>query len=409
MNKTSSRQKGLKRVLIIHTDGNSFNNPSLKCIIDLLLEKGCEIDLRYPRSDAPMPSRYKGIRFLPFGARPYQWKFQVFNRYCFQPLVFFFVLLEKIFYYKKYDLIIGVDRQGLIEASTLNKITGTPYVYISFEISFENETCPRYKLLEKNASKNVAAWIVQDEVRAGHLQRENLLNPLNQFLLPLASAGAGEAKTDRLRDHLGIPHDKKVAIAIGSISQWAMTSQILKCVAEWPEEWVIVIHDRFGKTHELLSGELAAVADLLDRKIYISDAATEMVDDMGSILAGVSAGLAFYKPEYKKCPYGHFYGKNLEYLGLASGKISTYLRYGVPILINEVGLYAEEARRFRFGCVVEQPEQIKDCLDEISHEEYRQNAEDYFVKKLDFNIYRDRVWSLFESLVNVDRASFWRS
>ena len=123
-----------------------------------------------------------------------------------------------------------------------------------------------------------------------------------------------------------------------------------------------------------------------------------MVDDMGNILAGVSVGLAFYKPEYGRNYYGHYIGKNLEYLGLASGKISTYLRYGVPVIINEVGLYAEEARHFRFGCVVERPEQIKDRLDEISHEGYQQNAIDYFVKKLDFNIYRDKIWSHFEAL-----------
>jgi glycosyltransferase involved in cell wall biosynthesis len=396
MSKTPSRQNTLKKILIIHTDGNSFNNPSLKCIIDLLLEKGCEIDLRYPKSDAPMP-HHEGIRFLPFGIWMWRWKYGVFNRYCFRPLVLLSVLVEKFIYYKKYDLIMGVDRQGLIEASALNKLTKTPYIYISFEISFEDETSARYKSLEKDASKNVAAWLVQDEVRASLLQRENTLDPANKILLPLASAGVGVAKADRLRDRLGIPDDKKVAIAIGAISKWTMTSQIMQCVADWPEEWVLVVHDRFGQTRELLAGELAAFTNLLNRRIYISDAASEMVDDMGGILAGISAGLAFYKPEYGTGP---FYGKNLEYLGLASGKISTCLRYGVPVIINEVGLYAEEARKYRFGCVVEGPEQIKDCLNEISREEYRHNAKEYFVKKLDFNIYRDMIWSRFEALVN---------
>jgi hypothetical protein len=396
MRKTPSRQNTLKKILIIHTDGNSFNNPSLKCIIDLLLEKGCEIDLRYPKSDAPMP-HHEGIRFLPFGRWVGRWKSRVFNRYCFRPLVFLSVLVEKFVYYNKYDLIIGVDRQGLIEASVLNMLTKTPYVYISFEISFEEETSAQYKSLEKEASMGVAAWLVQDEVRAGHLQRENRLDPLNKILLPLASAGAGVEKADRLRDRLGIPNDKKVAIAIGSLSKWAMTSQILKSVAGWPEEWVLVVHARYGRTRELLEGEMAAFADFLDRRIFISDAATEMVDEMGGILAGISAGLAFYKPEYGTGP---FYGKNLEYLGLASGKISTCLRYGFPVIINEMGLYAEEARKYRFGCVVEGPEQIKDCLNEISREEYRHNAKDYFVKKLDFNIYRDMIWSRFDALIN---------
>jgi len=398
MKKKSSRQNSLQNILIIHTDGNTFNNPSLKCIVDLLLENGCKIDLRYPKSAAPMPI-HKGVRFLPFGARLYRWKFRVFNLYCSWPLIFFTVLVEKFLYYKKYDLIIGVDRQGLIDASVLNKITKTPFVYISFEISFEDETSARYKLLEKNASKKVGAWIIQDKVRAGHLQRENTLNPSIKFLLPLASAGVGMAKTERLRDHLGIPNEKKVAIAVGAISKWTMTSQILKSVTDWPEEWVLVVHDRFGQTRELLTGELADFADLLNRRIFISESATDLVDDMGGIFAGVSAGLAFYKPEYARFDYGHFYGKNLEYLGLASGKISTCLRYGVPVIINEVGFYAEQARQFRFGCVVERPDQIKDCLDEISNVEYRNNATDYFVKKLDFNIYRNKIWSCFEGLV----------
>ena len=399
MRNTPSRQKTLKRVLIIHAEGNAFNNPSLKCIIDLLLGNGCEIDLRYSKSDALMPS-YVGIRFLPIGGRLCRWKFWVFDKYCIRPLVFLSVLVEKIVFYKKYDLIIGVDRHGLIEASILNKITKTPYVYISFEIMFEAESSARYKSLEKEAAKNVAAWIVQDEVRAEQLQRENRLDPLNKILLPVGSAGIGMEKVDRLRDRIGIPNDKKVAIAIGSVSKWTMIRQTLECVAGWPEEWVLVVHDRYGRTRELLDRELAAFADLLDRKIFISDAAIEMVDDMGSILAGVSAGLAFYKPEYGTYYYGHYDGKNLEYLGLASGKISTYLRYGIPVIMNEVGLYAEDARQFRFGCVVERPEQIKDCLDEISHEEYRHNARDYFLKKLDFNNYRDKILSRFEALAS---------
>ena len=265
---------------------------------------------------------------------------------------------------------------------------------------FENETSARYKSLERTASKDVAIWLVQDEVRAEQLQYENSLQPANRILLPLASAGVGIVKAARLRDRLGIPHGKSVAISIGSVDCWSMTSRIVKCVAAWPEQWVLVVHERYGRTRELLAGEFAAFADLLDRKIFISDAATESVDDMGGILAGVTVGLAFYEPDFK----GPYTGNNLGYLGLASGKISTYLRYGVPVIINEVGLYAEEARQFRFGCVVTRPEAIKDFFDEISHEEYRRKAREYFVKKLDFNIYRDDIWSRFLSINDKGQA-----
>jgi len=319
----------------------------------------------------------------------------LFNRVCYWPLVFLSVFIEKLVYYNTYDLIIGVDRQGLIEASVLNKIMRIPYVFISFEIMFESETSSRYKSLERTASKDVAIWIVQDEQRAEQLQNENSLQISNRLLLPLASAGFGMVKADRLRDRLGIPPDRKVAISIGSVAVWSMTTRIVKCVAAWPEEWVLVVHERYGRTRELLSRELASFADLLDRKIFISDDATESVDDMGGILAGVAVGLAFYEPDYKEA----YTGKNLKYLGLASGKISTYLRYGVPVIINDVGLYADETRQFRFGCVVVRPEEIKDFFNEIGNMEYQQNARDYFASKLDFNIYRDDIWSRFRSII----------
>jgi len=304
------------------------------------------------------------------------------------------VFIEKNLIYKKYDLIIGIDRLGLLEADILSRIDKTPFVYISFEIMFEDETSPRFKSLEKSASKDVSAWLVQDEVRAEFLQKENQLDISKKFLLPLASSGMGTHSDQRLRDSLGIPENKKVAIVIGSISNWSMATQLIKCAANWPDSWVLIIHDRYGRTTELLKGELSSLSYLVNKKIYISNAATDMVDDMGGILEGISAGLAFYEADYSS-PYT---GKNLEHLGLASGKISTYLRYGIPVLMNEIGLYADEAREFQFGWVVDSPEQIKDCLENIDTGQYSKNAIEYFSRKLDFNNYKKNIYSNFLSL-----------
>lgn len=393
-------QRRLKRVLIIHTDGNSFNNPSLKCIIDLFLEKGYKIDLRYPESCARMPF-YEGVRFLPFGKWLKWIKLIIFDWLCSWPLIFLSVYIEKLALYKDYDLLIGVDRQGLIEASVLNKITKTPYIFVSFEIVFESETSTRYKFIEKQASKNVVAWLVQDETRAQPLQVENNLDPAKKILLPLSSAGVGKMGNERLRDRLGIPDDKKVAIMIGSLSGWTMADQVLKNVSKWPEDWVLIIHERYGNTLKMIDNQADGLAHLLGQKIFISDATTKLVDDMGGILSGINVGLAFYKPDFK----GPYTGKNLELLGLASGKISTYLRYGIPVMMNEIGLYADEARLYRLGTVIENPEQIPDKLDELCNEEFSNNARNYFLNKLDFNLYRDFIGHKLLSII-MDRSSY---
>jgi hypothetical protein len=376
-----------KRILIIHTDGNSFNNPSLKCIIDLLLEKGCQIDLRYPRSGAPMPT-LRGIRFLPFGKVLRRIKSIVFDRLGSRWLATLCVFAEKLVLYRSYDLIIGVDRQGLIEAGILHVLTRTPHAFMSFEIMFESETSSRYKALEREASKSASLWVVQDEARARQLQIENGLHALNRFLLPLASAGPGSFSTPRLRDRLLVPQGMKVAIAIGSVSGWSMIDRVLKSVAGWPRDWALIVHERYGRTKESLRTELAQAAHLIGQRIFISDSATEMVDDMGGVLSGVSVGLAFYEPDFK----GPYTGKNLEHLGMASGKISTYLRYCVPVILNDIGLYPAEARRFGFGRVVESPEHIAEHLDRCCDEHYRSCARSYFLRKLDFNIHAQELW-----------------
>ncbi|MDY6868004.1 MAG: hypothetical protein SVT56_08880, partial [Chloroflexota bacterium] len=119
-------------------------------------------------------------------------------------------------------------------------------------------------------------------------------------------------------------------------------------------------------------------------------------DDMSMILSGIDAGLAFYRPDYS----GPLTGDNLKYLGLASGKVSTYLRYGVPVVMNETGLYAEEVQRYKLGCVVCNIDKISEKLTEIKNNDYSQNAKSYFSDNLDFNIYADDVLLNILSVVN---------
>lgn len=384
------------RVLIIHTDGNTYNNPSLKCIIDLLLKNGFSIDLRYPRTFAPMPV-VENVRLLPYGKLVRRIKKIIFDQLCSRPLMYLSVLLERLVYYRKYDLILGVDRQGLLEADIIGRARGIPLIYISFEITFASETSAGFKALEKSAARSVACWIVQDEVRAEVLGQENGLSESKRMLLPLASSGMGNNGNLRLRDQLGIPSEKRVAIAIGSVSRWSMTREIIQSVCGWPDNWVLILHERYGRTRELLTDELKHLQDLVGQKVYISNNATALVDDMAGILSGVDAGLALYRPDFDGGPLT---GNNLKFLGLASGKISTYLRYGVPVVVNEIGLFADEVRANLLGAVTETPDSIPDALKEIEMSEYATNIESYFTSKLDFDIYADEVLAKFKSVIN---------
>lgn len=380
--------QNLKNVLLIHTDGNTFNNPTLKCVVDLLLEKKVEVTIRYPQTIAPMP-KVAGLKLLPFGILYRKIKNVIFNIICWEWLSRFSVWLEHITTYKNYDLIIGVDRRGLIEAYHLHHITHAPFVFFSFEIMFSCETSLRYKTAEILASKYVNHWFVQDELRAKHLEIENELNPATKTLIPLASSGKPEHPTRRLRDYLGIPPEKKVAITMGSISNWSMTPEIISTIDSWPDDWVLIIHDRYGRTELELKKLDCNLSNRLNSKVYISNQASDLVDEMSEVLAGVNVGLAFYKPVFTS-PYT---GNNLKYLGISSGKISTFLRHGVPIILNEIGTYSDFAKKHGFGMVIHDLKNIGTNLNQLVHPEKSQQAQKFYLEYLNFEIYQDIIWN----------------
>jgi hypothetical protein len=253
---------------------------------------------------------------------------------------------------------------------------------------FESETSTKFKAIERQAATRVTNWFAQDEIRAEQQAIENNLNLDDCFRLPLASAGVGEHAEKRLRDQLGIPIENNVAIFFGSLEEWSMAREIVATVIEWPDDWSLIVHERYGQTESFMK-QNDRLHDLIGSKIFPSDRYVDMVDGMGEILAGVSVGIALYRPNTKS----RYTGNNLKYLGLASGKISTLLRHGVPVIINAIGLYADLARLHDFGVVVDGPRSIPDAIRHLRFEKQSRNAKAFFMQSLDFNLYSSGVWA----------------
>ena len=107
---------------------------------------------------------------------------------------------------------------------------------------------------------------------------------------------------------------------IGSCVKWTMIDEVLSNISSWPKDWVLLIHDRYlnieyfehlKKKHNLVHSD----------KVIFSNLKIINIDEMNILLDKVNLGLALYKPTYDSM----FTGKNLEYIGQASEKISTFL------------------------------------------------------------------------------------
>ena len=389
--------KDIRKVLLIHPEGNIYNNPTLKCVVDLLLSRGVEVTIRYCQFLVDSQFQFgcpftqlKNLKPIGYGNITYIIKNFIFYRLSSSHLAWLSTWLENQFIYEAYDLVIGIDRLGLIEAAYLHQITGTPFIFFSFEIFFESETSSSFKSLERRAAKHVKWWFVQDELRARHLQEENHLDPATCKLIPLASTGFGELSTNRLRDQLSIPKDKHVAILIGSVTAWSMAAEIVSSAIDWPDDWVLILHDRYANTNSSLEKLGVDLTAIPTNKVYLSHQSKLMVDDMGEILSGVSVGLAFYRVfDSPTSRYSVAHGKNMRYLGLSSGKISTFLRYGVPVIMNEIGLYADLARKHDFGLVCQAPTDISKLLPLCHTTSLSTKASSFYESYLDFRNYQN--------------------
>lgn len=386
---------GSKHILIIHPEGNATNNPTINCLLNFFLDQHFKITYLIS-SDTSNPY-IGGVTFINRSAVIEKFKRKLFNKYC---LIFpskLFSFIRNLNSLKKYDLIVSVDREGLIEASTLSQFFQVPLLHLSFEIYFASETSKKFKKIEIEASKRISYLIVQDAIRAQALIQENHLLNSRISLIPVSSKGLGEYSAIRLRDDLGIPPNKKVAIFMGSLYPWTMFKQVIEQVGALPNDWIIIVNERYGQANQYLL-ELAVNQSLIDSKVYVSNIPVESVDKMGYVLSGVNAGLAFYSPTYDDPSTG----QNLAKLGLASGKISTYLRYGVPIITNEIGLISDMTRKQKFGVVVENLAELPKALLDL---ENMQNASDsakkFFSDQLDFSLYQDEIKSVIDSLVDM--------
>ncbi|HEX7705703.1 MAG TPA: hypothetical protein VF701_04505, partial [Thermoanaerobaculia bacterium] len=68
-------------------------------------------------------------------------------------------------------------------------------------------------------------------------------------------------------------------------------------------------------------------------RIRISPSGINDPAALSEFVASADLGIAMYRPTYEN----EWVGRNIEHIGLASGKIASYLQHGVPVAANELG------------------------------------------------------------------------
>ena len=403
------------RIAIFYPWGNLDTVPSLRNAAIMLADRGYKVEF-YTLTDSIFPqpgfdnpaisvcSNQPEV-FRERGVVPPAWAKFIPGRFCRYAASHFYrpmarrLSIEPDFRRRHasipYIAIIGVDPEGLADAAPFADLLRVPLIYWSLELLFSDEITTKNQQTLKSReivySRGAAFTIIQDEWRAQALIEENGLDPARVLLVPNAPMGKSiRCPDDFLRERFNIPPERKVVLNAGTIRWWAMSEEIVSSANDWPEEYVLVMHSRqrsYGYGSEYVDS-VAGKANP-ERVIISFDAVSS--DQYRNLVNSADIGLAFYNPYVPWSP--SMPNKNLELMGLSSGKLSSYLHSGLPVVINEAIGPRELVKTYDCGVCVSQASEIEEALKTIfeRYDWYAENACRCFNERLEFGHYFEAV------------------
>ena len=366
------------KILIIHPEGNIKGNPNLMAIAKLIVEKGWEVLVYSFQVDYV----YQGdiiecARFVYFGDSPKET-----------------ARIERNFKNENVRFVIGIDDLGIYKAQKIASFLCVPYLFLSYEILFDHEiekigssADHRNKRLAKKAMKDIQCAIVQDDARKACLAREYGIPAEKIILMPVSNTGSRHLKpSNYFHDLLGIKPDKHILLYMGWMDA-KQEQRLLSFVPYLPDDWVIVAHSRYKYVATIQD-------DNIGERLFISfDKPIENIDEMGTLLSDCDAGFCTYEPSDDSI----YTGDNIRYIGLSSGKTTTFLQYGVPVVIENMNIWDDLVERYGFGFELKELTDLS-RLNELIGGDKSELAIRFFEDHLDAAKFFPAVWDVIEKI-----------
>lgn len=281
-----------------------------------------------------------------------------------------------------FGCVIGVDPDGLKLAQSYAR--GAPIVYFSLELLLSYELTAaadqQLKAEERELSRQAAFVVVQDEARAQLLAEDNAIPFERVALMPNAPAGPARRQlTGYWHERFNLPAETRVVLHSGSLGEWTGIDAIVRSAADWPWPWALVIHTRYDAESSSYVDQLRASAD--PQRVYFSlkPVARQEYDPL---IDGADVGVAFYVPLEGSA----FTQRNVQTIGLSSGKLAYYLRAGLPVVVNRASSIAAIVDSRGIGRSVDDAGDIRAALEAITSDyaELSGAAVAFFDEQLDF-------------------------
>ncbi|MBV6478555.1 MAG: hypothetical protein HGGPFJEG_01310 [Ignavibacteria bacterium] len=359
----------MKKVAFLSPNLDTFSNPTLLHLFEKLIEKNYRI-IFIGFDQIFIPKHIiDNLEFMEMPFNFYKFKFSFWN--IIKLVRQYYNLFRKLKIENKIDTMICVDPMGIVIAGRIRRLIKFKLIYASFEIFFKEEfTIPRKKIIKEHElvySKYADMIIIQDP------RREKLLREVNNFRpdaeikrIPVSPVPVNNvSNANDIYKLLNIPTEKNIVIYSGTLEKWSGIYDILDLFpGQWNNGNWLVIHSH--KKLQEDSNLMKRINELIDRKCNISFHNKPFYDNMEyfSFLSKCKIGIALYYPNDEDI----FSGKNIEFIGLSSGKFSTYMMLGIPTITTSNPIYVTLNEKYHFGKTIKTLNDFPDAVNMINLE-----------------------------------------
>lgn len=262
--------------------------------------------------------------------------------------------------YKPPRLVFAGGIRGLFAAWAVSLLRRFPYINYQTELyigaKLDTKLARLVKAVERRAAQKAILTIEHDPQRRELLLADLGVAPERVVVVPNAPVGPARAlESTFLHEHLKLDPATPLLVCPGTLSDNFQSRQVVAAAQGLPEPWRCVLHSAQPRsTEEPYIRELLA---LNTRGRVVFSLAPIPYSQIDRLMASARAGFVLYASEL---------GQNTATVGLASGKLSHFLKIGVPVIVSPLPGLADFVREHRVGEVMAQPGQLPELLARIA-------------------------------------------
>jgi glycosyltransferase involved in cell wall biosynthesis len=378
------------KLAVLFPSGHIFDTPCVPNLISYLSKKNIGIGFYSAKNTATPCGDFDCLLNVDHHVFPLEQRRTKEN--VFSLSVFFLFWVLKSLLGNKYDLLIAVGIRGLFITAITAKLLRCDFVYYSLEIYDDKLDAGHlysfYKRLERIFHGWSVGTIIQDEIRAELISQINRVPFNHMMIFPNApyhtnSKIITNQQVDLdVRKLVGNAKGRSVVLASGSLTaKWAGISGIIEASDNLPDECVLILQSRQMINHYDIQHKSSKI---------ITSINPLSVNQYENLVCQSAIGLAWYASE----------DRNINFVGLSSGKIAHYLFCGKPIIVNRIPFWSDVIIECGCGVVVDDfdeiPAAVKDILSK--YHVYSAGAQKAYEKYFDMDAYTQIIKSRLKAI-----------